>query len=234
MVYERKKGFVSVVIPCYNAAFFIHDCLEGLLKQTYKNFEVIVVNDASTDQSGERIQEWINNNNPFFPIYLANLPRNVGFSGAITTGFYLSKGEYIAVNDADDISHPERLEKQVAFLQKNPNIALVGTNYASFPDGNFEKKTPANWLAYGKDIRKVYANGKHCICHGTIMFRGDVFDQIGGPTRRIKGAEDYEFIVKFLNAKLEVENLREILYFYRNHPKQRSLQFFNTRRRKDE
>jgi len=234
MLYQRKKGFVSVVIPCYNAAPFIHDCLDGLLKQTYKDFEVIVVNDASTDQSEERVQEWISNNNPFFPIYLTNLPRNVGFSGSITTGFFLGEGEFMAVNDADDISHPERLEKQVAYLQKHPNIALVGTNYASFPNGNFEKQIPANWLAYGKDIRKVYANGKHCICHGTIMFRGEVFDQLGGPTRRIKGAEDYEFIVKFLNAKLEVDNLRDILYFYRSHPKQRSRQFYNTRRRKDE
>jgi hypothetical protein len=58
------------------------------------------------------------------------------------------------------------------------------------------------------------------------MFRGAVFDQLGGPTRRIRGAEDYEFIVKCLNAKLEVENLPDILYYYRSHPQQRSRQFY--------
>ena len=224
---KREEGLVSVVIPCYNAAPFIEDCLDGLLSQTYKNMEVIIVNDASTDHTQQIIEKWLENTAPSFKTIICNLPVNTGFSGAITIGYFMSSGEYIAVNDADDISHPLRLEKQVDFLLKNPDYDLIGTNYSMFD--NLTKKEiskKANWLHYGDSIRHVYASGGHCICHGTILFRGKVFDMLGGPTRRINGAEDYEFIVKLLNAKLKIENLNEVLYFYRNHNEQRSKDFY--------
>lgn len=223
---ERVKGLVSVVIPCYNASLFIEDCLNGLLSQTYKNIEVIIVNDASTDNTMTVVEQWKKKSNPPFPLILCNLPVNTGFAGAITTGYYMSSGEYIAVNDADDISHPSRFEKQIDFLEKNPDYDLIGTNYQVFSDVNNKKGQVANWLRYGDSIRKTYAAGGHCVCHGTILFRGKAFDLLGGPTRRITGAEDYEFIVKFLNANLKINNLRDILYFYRSHDKQRSKQFY--------
>ncbi|MBM7646388.1 glycosyltransferase involved in cell wall biosynthesis [Scopulibacillus daqui] len=163
---------------------------------------------------------------PHFDIKLIDLPSNVGFSGSLNIGYFLSSGEFIAVHDGDDISHPERLERQIKFLKDNPDIDLVGTNYSYFPTGDFSNQTKANWLKFGDDILKTYAHGGHCVCHGTILFRGKVFDQLGGPTRRVKGAEDYEFIVKFLNAQLKIDNLPEVLYYYRSHPNQRSRQFF--------
>ncbi len=223
---NRIDGLVSVVIPCYNASEYIEDCLNGIYSQTFPNIEVIIVNDASTDDTKKIVEQWIEKSNPSFKTIICDLPVNTGFAGAITTGFFLTSGEYIAVNDADDISHPNRLEKQVDFLLKNPDYDLIGTNYKMFSDGEKENGKVANWLYYGQDIRKVYANGKHCVCHGTILFRGKAFDLLGGPTRRIHGAEDYEFIVKFLNAKLKIENLRDILYYYRSHDKQRSSQFY--------
>lgn len=224
----REEGLVSVVIPCYNASSYIEECLNGLLSQTYKNIEVILVNDASTDHTVKIVEQWIEKTNPSFPIIICNLPVNTGFAGALNIGYFMSSGEYIAVNDADDISHPLRFEKQVNFLKENPDYDLIGTNYRSFTDDNKENGKEANWLYYGEDIRKIYAIGKHCVCHGTILFRGKVFDLLGGPTRRITGAEDYEFIVKFLNAKLKIDNLREVLYYYRVHEKQRSKQFYGS------
>lgn len=225
---EREKGLISVVIPCYNASLYIADCLDGLLNQTYKNIEVILVNDASTDNSLTIVEQWIKNSNPSFPIIICNLPINTGFAGALTVGYFMSSGEFIAVNDADDISHPSRFEKQVDFLLKNPDYDLIGTNYRVFIDGSNIKGKEADWLHYGDSIRKVYAAGKHCVCHGTILFHGKVFDLLGGPTRRITGAEDYEFIVKFLNANLKIDNLREVLYYYRLHENQRSKQFYGS------
>ena len=225
---QREKGLVSVVIPCYNASNFIEECLNGLLSQTYKNIEVILVNDASTDNTVQVVEQWIKKSNPSFPIHICNLPINTGFSGAITTGYYMTSGEYIAVNDADDISHPSRFQKQIDFLAKNPDYELVGTNYRVISENKNDDGKVANWLHYGEAIKKVYAAGGHCVCHGTILFRGSAFDQLGGPTRRITGAEDYEFIVKFLNAKLKIDNLREVLYYYRYHEKQRSKEFYGS------
>ncbi|MEK5186505.1 glycosyltransferase family 2 protein [Solibacillus sp. FSL W7-1324] len=224
---ERQEGLVSVVIPCYNAASFIVDCLDGLKSQKYKKMEVILVNDASTDNTSKIVEDWLENTKPPFPVIICNLPVNTGFAGALTIGYFMSSGEYIAVNDADDISHPLRFEKQVDFLLNNPDYDLVGSNYQVFYDGNLESLGKvADWLKYGESIRKCYEAGGHCVCHGTILFRGKVFDLLGGPTRRIVGAEDYEFIVKFLNAKLKIENLKEILYYYRKHEQQRSKTFY--------
>ncbi|PVE74493.1 glycosyltransferase family 2 protein [Priestia megaterium] len=234
MLYERTIGLVSVVVTCHNISSFIKECLDGLLKQTYRNIEVILVNDASLDNTSQVIKEWIEENNPPFSVELINLPWNVGFAGASTIGYFLTKGEYIAVHDGDDISHPERLEKQVSYLQNHPEIDVLGSSYAYFHDGNFQEFKKENWLRYGKNIRELYAKGGHCVCHGTLLFRGEVFDKIGGPTRRIKGAEDYEFIAKCLNAKLNVENLPDVLYYYRFHSKQRSQQFYRKEAVKDE
>ncbi|SFD75128.1 Glycosyl transferase family 2 [Paenibacillus catalpae] len=231
MSLQRVPGLVSIVITVYNKLPYLKDCLTSLLNQTYSSWELILIDDASTDGSYEYVINWLNSNEPYFSggkgIYTLRLPRNTGYAGAITAGMYLAKGEFIAIQDADDLSHPERLAKQVRYLNNNPQIDLLGTNYEVFEDGQPDRRMPVHWLKYGDQIGKIYAKGGHCICHGTAMFRGNVFDRIGGHTRRIEGAEDYEFIVKVINSGARnVENLREVLYYYRKHPKQRSRQYF--------
>ncbi|WP_139992963.1 glycosyltransferase family 2 protein [Paenibacillus paridis] len=226
---EREPGKVSVVITNYNRGPYLIECLDSLQRQTYINKEIIIIDDASTDRSVDVVQAWCEANGiaGTDSVVVVRLPRNAGFSGAMTTGFFLARGEYIAVQDADDFSHPQRLEKQVAYLANHPEMALVGTNYAAFEEGEQRQYEPAKWLHYGDQIRKAYQNGGHCICHGTIMFRGEAFDRIGGLSRRIVGAEDYEFIVKFLNNQQQIANIPDILYYYRLHTHQRSLAYYN-------
>lgn len=227
---NRVPGLVSVVITNYNRAVFLKECLDSILKQSYTNWEIILIDDGSTDESVSIVRDWLKENQTHFPaqnsFVLHALPRNVGYAGAITTGYYLSKGEYIAVQDSDDLSLEHRFEKQVGYLQTNPGVGLIGTNYESFQSEQPDKRQIANWIKYGDDIHQVYSNGGHCVCHGTILFRGSVFDQIGGPTRRITGAEDYEFIAKCLNARIKIDNLPDVLYAYRIHSDQRSIQFY--------
>jgi L-malate glycosyltransferase len=228
MAIKRVQNLVSIVISCYNVSSYIGDCLDSIFGQTYKQKEVIIVDDHSTDGTYRVIEKWIKQKNPEFDITICQLPRNVGFAGALNTGYALSKGEYIAIHDADDISHPERIEKQVNFFKQNPDYDLVGTNYTSFIDGNFDEKKTVRWIKYGEDISLSYKKGKHCVCHGTLLVRGTVIDKIGGLTRKINGAEDYEFIAKCLENGYKVENLREELYYYRLHDKQRSREFYKT------
>jgi glycosyltransferase involved in cell wall biosynthesis len=209
---KREPGMVSVVITNYNREIYLKECLDSLHHQTYPNKEIIFVDDASTDRSIEVVQSWMEENGvPFDSLVLVRLPRTVGYSGALSMGFFLTRGEFIAVQDSDDFSHPARFEKQVNFLQNHPELSLVGSNYASFNNGDHRQFIPANWLKYGEEIRKVYQNGGHCVCNGTIMFRGAIFDRIGGLTRRIDGAEDYEFIVKLLNIGARIDNIPEVL-----------------------
>ncbi|MBG9791375.1 glycosyl transferase [Paenibacillus dendritiformis] len=236
MTYPRVPGLVSIVITNYNKSAFLLDCLDGILRQTYPNWEIILVDDASTDDSLLQVEKWLQVNREQLAdrtFITVPLPRNIGYAGAVTTGLFLAAGEYIAAQDSDDISHHERLERQVSFLLGRPEIEVVGTNYEVFHHNLWEPRSRAGWIRYGEQIRKVYANGGHCVCHGTTMLRGKLFDRIGGHTRRIEGAEDYEFIAKALKAKpLNIANIPDVLYYYRSHPNQRSRKYFGKNRMK--
>ncbi|MCM3290433.1 glycosyltransferase [Paenibacillus sp. MER 180] len=232
MTYSRIKGLVSVVIPNYNRAAYLQECLNGILQQTYTNWEIILIDDGSTDDSIQQTQAWLLDNRINLPnhnsIFTMALPRNIGYAGAMTIGFYMAKGEYIAIQDSDDISHLQRLEKQINFLEAHQNIELLGTNYHVFEHDPNEVVTIPKWLRYGEHIRTTYRKGGHCVCHGTIMMRGALFDRIGGHTRRVKGAEDYDFIARSLDPNhLNIENIPDVLYYYRSHPKQRSRKYFS-------
>ncbi|MGG0813485.1 glycosyltransferase family 2 protein [Paenibacillus alvei] len=232
MTYSRIKGLVSVVIPNYNRANYLQDCLNGILQQTYTNWEIILVDDGSTDDSIQQIHDWLLDNRANLPNHNSfltmTLPRNIGYAGAMTVGLFMAKGEYIAIQDSDDISHPQRLEKQINYLEEHQNIDMLGTNYYVFENDPNKIVTIPKWLRYGKHIRTAYNNGGHCVCHGTLMMRGALFDRKGGHSRRIKGAEDYEFIARCLDPDhLNIENLPDVLYYYRSHPNQRSRKYFS-------
>lgn len=227
---SRLADLVSVVVPNYNKADYIAECLDSISRQTYDRWELIVVDDGSADPSPTRIAQWLERRErpEAHSVTFVALPRNVGYAGALTTGYFLARGEYIAVQDSDDLSHPDRLLKQVECLKANPALDLVGTNYAAFeadPAGAV-RFTEAKWLKYGERIVQTYHEGGHCVCHGTIMFRGRLFDEVGGLSRRIAGAEDYEFIAKCLAHRARIENLPDILYYYRLHREQRSRVYY--------
>jgi glycosyltransferase involved in cell wall biosynthesis len=229
MPFERIPNLVSVVVPCYNVSRFIREGLNSLVRQTYSNMEIIIVNDGSSDGTVLTLRRWyasLKRSSVKKRIKFVSLPRNIGYAGAVTTGLFLAKGEFIAMQDADDLSHPQRLAKQVQFLRDRPDYGLVGTIYASFPHGQFRNQSIPNWLKFGEEIKQTYESGGHCISHGTICFRGELFDRLGGPSRRYEGAEDYEFISKCIKSDVKLENLNEVLYYYRSHPSQRSRKYY--------
>ncbi|WP_026884668.1 glycosyltransferase [Clostridium akagii] len=235
MLYNRISGLVSVVITNYNHVEYIVDCLNSIKNQTYKNIEIIIVDDASTDNSVQVINNWIDTNKHCLPkqnlITLTSLSRNSGFAAAVSLGFSLSKGQFIACQDSDDISHPKRIEKQVAFIKENPDVHVIGSNYSTFEDNCFNLTPPLNWLSYGAtNIKEIYSKGGHCVCYGTILFYGELFDKFGGLTRRLPGAEDYEFITKLLSTG--IDNLPDVLYYYRHHSQQRSHKFYSNKSEK--
>lgn len=225
MAYSRIHQLVSVVIPCYNAVNYIEECLDHLCEQSYKDVEIIVVDDNSTDRSADIVQRW-RIRNRFNPFTFLQMPRNVGFSGALTSGFFLAQGEYIAIHDSDDYSHLDRLQKQVEYLNTHPDVDFLGTNYLAFDNEDTHEQTLSNWLSYGEDIISRYAKGDHCVSHPTAMFRGSVFDKLGGLTRNMNGAEDYEYVAKFIQNGYGVDNLPDVLYYYRLHSEQRSREFY--------
>lgn len=120
---------VSVVIPAYNMAAYIGEAIESLLNQTYKSLEIIVIDDGSIDSTAEIVRR--------YPVRYVK-QANAGPSVAKNHGLLLATGDYIAVLDADDRSHPERIARQVAFLDENPKVGIVFTDHR-----NFNSKGPA-------------------------------------------------------------------------------------------
>lgn len=230
MGFERVAGLVSIVIPCYNAEKYIEEALNSIAAQTYRNVEIIIVNDGSTDQVVNIINKWKSENSKF-KLTIIDLPYNVGYAGANTIGLFLARGEFIAIHDADDISQPTRIKKQVQFLKKNKDIDMVGTHVAWFKDHNPEKKTKFNFIKDDEEtIRKRYVEDqKSAASYGSLLFRGKVFDKIGGLVRTLPGSRkvtghDFLFINKCLQDGFRLKNIPEVLYFYRRHEKQMSRQ----------
>ena len=131
-----RQRLLSVLVPVYNSQNFLRDTINSILSQTFEDFELILLNDASTDES-EKVIESFNDSR----IKYYKNEHNLGISGTRNRLFELAKGEYWAIMDNDDISMPKRFEKQVAFLDKNPDVAIVGTWLQLF------NKSPAYGLA---------------------------------------------------------------------------------------
>jgi glycosyltransferase involved in cell wall biosynthesis len=118
---------VSVIIPYFNSSNTLARALESVRKQTYQDFEIILINDGSTDQSGSWVNEYINHypDTNFKHIF----QNNSGPSLARNSGIMQSEGKYIAFLDSDDAWEPQKLFAQIEYMEKNPDVALTGTNY---------------------------------------------------------------------------------------------------------
>lgn len=226
----RIHRLVSVVVPFYNRQKFLERCLNSLAAQTYRPLEIIAVDDASTDDSLKIVRRWRRQQGALSKsdIRIIPLSRNRGYAGAMTIGMRAARGEYIALQDSDDYSSPNRLQAQIDFLRNHPRTGIVGTSYRSIKANGVISVIEPKWLRFGPErIRLKYAQGGHCVCVGTILVRGRLFDRYGGMNNRIVGAEDYEFIARYLSKGVLIDNIRRPLYLYQRHNGQRSREFYS-------
>jgi glycosyltransferase involved in cell wall biosynthesis len=202
-----EKPLVSVLIPVYNAAEFVKDAVESILAQSYSDFEVIIVNDGSTDSSLE-ILESIKDNR----IKIISQP-NAGIAAALNNGIEHTSGKYIARQDADDISLPGRLEKQVEFLEKNAGYGLLG-GWAKIIDK--EGKATGRFLKHDTTNAKLHYDllWNSPFVHPSVMFRKECINKVGGFYTGKELFEDYDMwssIAKYY----KLANLPEVLLNYR-------------------
>ena len=219
LIRRKQKRFplVSVVMPVYNAEKYVGEAIESILRQTYKRFELIIVDDESTDGSSEIIKSYKRKHRTKIQIIKTQRNLNGGGDMCANLGIERARGKYIARMDADDIAVPQRLEKQVEFLERNRRVFLVGSNaYAINKRGNTigEKLEPTKLT----DIYSSYATF-HPIIHPTAMlrrvFRGVYFSyQI-----RYSANNDYYTFFKLLCKGYIFVNLPEKLIYYRIHDK---------------
>lgn len=184
--------------------------LQSLERQTYKAFEVIAVDDCSTDSTNEILRTWKNQ----LPIKIVQ-GLGTGIGAALQSGFAQCQGEFIARFDADDICLPNRLQHQVEMLVKNHHLGLVGSSVDCIDINGahlFTRKFPQSNSA----IKKLLFF-RNPFCHGSIMARKDCLQIVGGwnPCRKV--VEDYELWFRFLKH-FQCENEETVLLKYRVHP----------------
>ena len=195
-------------MPVYNSELFIKEAIDSILNQTFTDFELIIIDDASTDASVEIIQSYTDTR-----IQLVVKPQNSGYTKSLNYGLTIAKGEYIARMDSDDISLPTRFEKQVAFLNENLDIVVCGTQY------NVMNSTKLSNHPTEHDAIKVKLLDGCYIAHPTVMMnRKFLLNNNLSYNVNAEPAEDYDLWSRIVFLA-KVANLNETLLLYRisNH-----------------
>lgn len=206
------KPKVSVVIPVYNVEKYVRQAIKSVLDQTFKDFEIVIIDDGSTDHTLKVIKSFKDKR-----IKVFKNPKNLGLVESINKGINESRGEYIARFDGDDICERERFKKQVEFLDNNPDYVIVGSQEQQInPKG---EKLPSQYKVPQTDqeIRRIQYLWNFMI-HPTVMMRKDVVVNVGGYRKFFKGgAEEYDLWLRMLRFG-KFYNLKEKLIKKRIHP----------------
>lgn len=214
----------SIIMPVYNNAAFVQEAIHSMLVQTYTDFELIVIDDGSTDGSAELIEQFTD---PRIRKILH--PQNRGVVAVLNEGLEMATGEYIVRMDGDDISTPNRLDIQISFMDQNPAIGLSAGAFTSSIGGRAKINPPSH-----EEI-KTWLLFHCCIAHPTVIMRNSIVHQLGVRyDSNYPHAEDYELWNR-LAFQTQMANLPVNMLFYRMHSGQvshlhRSIQDDSARR----
>jgi glycosyltransferase involved in cell wall biosynthesis len=202
---------ISVVMPAFNAAQFLDEAVCSILDQTFRDFEFIIVDDGSTDDTAQILQKYAKADSRVrvFP------QANEGMIGALNRGCRLSRGEYIARMDADDISLPHRIERQITYLERHPEIGILGT-WASRINEN--GSVVGDWcLSPNPKVLKWSHFFYVCVIHPTVLMRREVLEKLDFYRVDAVHAEDRDLWLR-ANSLTQFSNVPEILLNYRVWP----------------
>jgi len=204
---------VSVLVTCYNSMAHIVDVLDSLFIQEFANFEIVVIDDHSKDETLALLKS-LATKNPCLKVY-SNPSKGRG--KALNFGLKMCIGKYVAINDADDFSLPNRLKKQYDFLENNIGYGLVGSmsDLKFLDSGKVITNHSAMRPVTDSDIRKYFTIGQP-IQHVTVMFRKDLAVSLGGYNERIKFLFDRDLFLKIAQVS-KLHNLNEVLVMVGEH-----------------
>lgn len=204
---------VSAVMPVYNGERYLREAIESILNQTCRDFEFIIINDASTDKSEEIIRSF---NDPRIA-YIRN-DKNLGQAESLNKGIRSAKGLYVARMDQDDISLPERFSVQLAYMETNKEVAILGTWYQEIDEKNNAIRRPLFLVSPCIKIRLFFARlaGWASIAHPTVMIRRYLFDKVGYYDPKYRICQDYDLWLRAVR-NYKIENIPNVLLNYRVH-----------------
>ncbi len=212
-----KKPALSIVMPVRNEARHLPAALASLERQSFRDWELIAVDDGSTDATGDILTEAARRDPRVRIISMGAL----GLVAALNAGLDACRAPLTARMDADDISHPRRLERQVAFLAEHPEVTVLGCAVRHFP----RPEIPAGMRAYEKWQNTLVCHDQirrdllveSPLVHPSVVFRKDAVVEAGG-YREGRWAEDYDLWLRLASRGARFAKLPQILFFWRDRP----------------
>jgi len=205
------KPLVSIIVSCYNHEAYIEDCVLSILKQTYNNVELIVIDDGSSDNSATILEQLQKEHHFYF-----ERQANQGLTKTLNKAIKLAKGKYIAPLGSDDIILPNKTAIQVNYLEQRPDIAVIGGNILCIDEqGNVKPKQ--RHKGYREvDFKTIFKQPKLIPAAPSVMIRASVLEEINGYNTECQ-LEDLYLWLKITQAGYPIAVLAEVVAHYREH-----------------
>lgn len=191
---KNKRPFgicmkISILISCHNEEKNINRCFESIQNQTFQDFEIVCVDDASKDNTLEKLKEWqeIFGTDKF--VLIVN-SENLGLTKSLNVALSRARGEYIARIDADDFWEKDKLKKQARFMDSHPECGIIGTNHVNIYENNPSKKYVRLPETHEMIAKKLFR--RNPFAHSCVMARTDLIRKVGGYDESIRYGQDYD------------------------------------------
>jgi len=208
---KKKVPVLSIIMGTYNSEKYISEAVDSILKQTFTDFEFIIVDDGSVDKTASILKNFCQKDSRIKVLWQKE---NIGLARSLNRALNIAKGKYIARMDADDIALKERLEREIEFLEKNEDYSIVGTG-CYFLNSKGEIFGEKIFPIYDKDIKKELLKG-NAFLHSSVMIKREIMAKFGGYDEKFKFSQDYDLWLRMMNH-CKMHNLPEKLMVKRFH-----------------
>lgn len=200
---------VTVLMSVYNGIEYLDEAIESIVNQTFSEFEFLIIDDASTDGSRERLEDWADRDER---IRLLFHEENHGLGYSLNEGVRKARGTWIARMDDDDISMPDRLERQMAYVSRCPKVDILG-GWALECDADGEVQRTREFPTDHEDIVRLVWTCP--IQHTTVLFKREAIQRAGSYNPNLRRRQDYDLWFRCVDAGLRFRNLAKPLIYYR-------------------
>jgi glycosyltransferase involved in cell wall biosynthesis len=208
---ETKHTGISIIVPNYNNGQYLASFINSVISSTIEPLELIIVDDGSEDNSVEVLNEF--NHLPYLKLIL--FKTNKGLTTALNTALDICTGDFVMRADPDDRLAPERMEQQLNYMLKNPDIDVVGCNVVYFHDKTGKPINNSNFPLNHAAILESFKRGEHGLQHPTAFAKGEVYRKYR--YQKIFPGEDYEIFSRMIRDGHKFANLKGLLYYMRVH-----------------
>jgi len=208
---EKQIADVSIIVPNYNNGRYLEEFIQSVLNSTIQPARLIIVDDGSTDNS----RELLNSYNDLKFLKAIFFETNRGLTAALNKALEYAESKYIMRADPDDLLHPEKIERQLSFMEKHPEVDVLGCNVLYFSEKR-KSINVSNFPTEHHEIVRTFKKGGHGVQHPTVFVRGEVYRNYR--YQPLFPGEDYEILARMVRDGCVFAGLKDVLYFMRIHP----------------